>query len=165
MNWHEVFDYDPDTGKLFWKISPSKSVKIGQEAGSTRADNDGSEFKILRFNGTTKLIHHVVWEMFNGPIAPGEVIRHKNKDRTDNRIENLIKMRRGSIAHGTSIRTDNTSGVKGVGFHKRYGKWVARIYVDGRPIYLGAYDKLENAAKARRQAEIKYGFTVNGAEK
>lgn len=74
-------------------------------------------------------------------------------------------MRRGSIAHGTNIRTDNTSGVKGVGFHKRSGKWVARIYVDGRPIYLGAYDKLENAAKARRQAEIKYGFTVNGAEK
>lgn len=165
MNWHELFDYDPDTGKLFWKIRPSKSVKIGQEAGSVRVDNDGSEFKILRFNGVTKLIHHVVWEMFNGVIAPGEVIRHANKDRTDNRIENLIKMRRGSIAHGTKIRTDNSSGVKGIGFHKRSGKWVARIYVDGAPIYLGSYDKLENAAKARRQAEIKYGFTVNGAEK
>ncbi|YP_008239755.1 HNH endonuclease [Salmonella phage Jersey] len=34
MNRNELFDYDPDTGKLYWKISPSDKVKAGQEAGS-----------------------------------------------------------------------------------------------------------------------------------
>lgn len=34
MNWHELFNYDPDTGKLYWKISPSQAVKAGDEAGT-----------------------------------------------------------------------------------------------------------------------------------
>ena len=50
----------------------------------------------------------------------------------------------------------NTSGYKGVGFHKQRNKWRARIMVDNKDISLGLYDTIEEAIKARKEAEIKY---------
>ena len=35
-----IFDYDPKTGHLYWKISTTNSVKIGQKAGSVTAQSD-----------------------------------------------------------------------------------------------------------------------------
>lgn len=42
-------------------------------------------------NGTKKtlLVHRLVWEAFNGPIPEGLEINHKNRNRSDNRLENL----------------------------------------------------------------------------
>lgn len=52
----------------------------------------------------------------------------------------------------------NTSGVKGVTFEKSRRKWKAFIStgVDKNPVNLGRFDSLEEAAEARRDAEIKY---------
>ena len=47
----------------------------------------------------------------------------------------------------------NTSGVRGVHFDNRSGRWVARLKFKRRTYYLGSYTKIEDAAKARAQAE------------
>lgn len=39
-----------------------------------------------------RLIAHLVWEAFNGPIPPGMQVNHINECRTDNRLENLNLM-------------------------------------------------------------------------
>lgn len=49
--------------------------------------------------------------------------------------------------------TTNTSGVKGVHFDKRAGKWRAVITLKGKRRYLGYFDDLASAAEARREAE------------
>ena len=49
------------------------------------------------------------------------------------------------------------SSSKTVGVHKSGDKWIARITVDGKDIWLGTYDTEEEAIQARRAAEIKYG--------
>lgn len=51
-------------------------------------------------------------------------------------------------------RTDNTSGVKGVSFHRRSGKYMAYITLAGKRRYLGLFATVEEAAVARREAEI-----------
>lgn len=51
------------------------------------------------------------------------------------------------------INSNNKSGVMGVFWHR--GKWVARIRFKGKDYYLGQYDNIEDAAKARRDAEIR----------
>ena len=51
---------------------------------------------------------------------------------------------------------NNTSGVKGVYWHKPTKKWVARIGFKGKVIYLGYYKNIKDAAAARKAAEEKY---------
>lgn len=48
---------------------------------------------------------------------------------------------------------NNTSGIRGVYQNKRSGKWQAQITFQGKTRYLGSYDKLEDAAKARAAGE------------
>lgn len=56
----------------------------------------------------------------------------------------------------SKLRTDNTSGVKGVTWNPRTGKHRASIVVKGKRYYLGEYATREEAAKARERGEKKY---------
>lgn len=47
----------------------------------------------------------------------------------------------------------NTSGYTGVYRQAKSGKWAAQITFKGKTYYLGAYDKVEDAVKARKRGE------------
>ena len=47
----------------------------------------------------------------------------------------------------------NTSGTRGVYWHKRNKKWEARLKFQGKLMYLGLFDKYDDAVKARQRAE------------
>lgn len=49
----------------------------------------------------------------------------------------------------------NTSGYKGVSYDRRRKKWVAQIQYAGKGYHLGRYEKIEEAIKARKEAEEK----------
>jgi hypothetical protein len=53
------------------------------------------------------------------------------------------------------------TGVSGVIFVKKSKKFIARIAVEGKKKYIGQYDTLEQAAEARKAAEIKHGYHKN----
>ena len=74
----------------------------------------------------------------------------KQKERTG------LHFAEGTFVEGIQSKTiskANTSGVRGVYFNKKRGKWVAQIMFKGKCYYLGGYDKLEDAAKARARGE------------
>lgn len=54
-----------------------------------------------------------------------------------------------------TIRDDNTSGVRGVSFNKRSGKWESYITLKGCTHKLGLYTEKEDAIQARKLAEKK----------
>lgn len=62
---------------------------------------------------------------------------------------------------GTDIRSimsdnvpcNNSSGVKGVRWHKQSFKWYAEIKLFQKKIHLGAFDLFEDAVAARKKAE------------
>lgn len=54
------------------------------------------------------------------------------------------------------LHSNNTSGVRGVSWHRRMGKWQARIMYQGKAISLGTFINFEDAVKARRAAEEEY---------
>ncbi|MBE6952290.1 MAG: hypothetical protein E7452_01910 [Ruminococcaceae bacterium] len=47
----------------------------------------------------------------------------------------------------------NTSGTRGVYWHKKQNKWYVRLRFQGKLMYLGSYDKYEDAVKVRQRAE------------
>lgn len=52
-----------------------------------------------------------------------------------------------------TIRKNNTSGVPGVDWVTRKGRWRASICFKGKRYYLGSYINFEDAVKARKQGE------------
>lgn len=48
---------------------------------------------------------------------------------------------------------NNTSGVKGVYYNKKRGKWIAQIMFQQKCYYLGGFERIEDAAAARAEAE------------
>ncbi len=61
-----------------------------------------------------------------------------------------------SIKPERKLRKDNTSGVRGVYWDKRAQKWYAAIGVQGRQIRIGTFQNIEDAEKARTDAEEKF---------
>jgi len=55
-----------------------------------------------------------------------------------------------------TINKNNTSGVRGVAWHSSRKKWIARLHFKGKVYQLGAFDELDDAIKARKDAEEKY---------
>jgi hypothetical protein len=58
-----------------------------------------------------------------------------------------------SLVKDKSLKQSN---VKGVTWHKKQNKWNARIMVDYKMVNLGSFEKLEDAIKCRKEAELKY---------
>lgn len=86
--------------------------------------------------------------------TPSSLIREENSTRSCG-----CKKQANHIA----IRSDNTSGIKGV-FHDKSGKWIAYINKDGKRTYLGRYDTKDLAAEAREAAEKEMFQTIDTME-
>lgn len=86
-------------------------------------------------------------------MAPpkGMVVDHINGDRLDNRRENLrVCSNAQNISNRVTIDRRNKSGVTGVHWHAKAGKWAAEI----KRRHLGLFATIEEAAKVRRAAEL-----------
>ena len=101
-------------------------------------------------NQNDKLLHRVLMG-----TREGYVVDHINKDKFDNRKSNLRNCSQSLNILNSKISKDNTSGIKGVDFHKASGKWRARIKYNGENKYLGIYENKEEAIKVRKEAENK----------
>ena len=147
----ECVDYDPNTGVFKLKL---------HRHGTTRNVGDviGSKTKTGYFETCIDqqrvYLHQLAFLYMTGEIPSGH-IDHKNRDKTDNRWENL---RAVSVAQNLqnviAPRKDSTCGFRGV---YRYGnKFRAKINVDGKQVHLGTFDNLQDAANAYIAAKPKY---------
>lgn len=157
MNWNDIFIYDD--GVIRWNIKPGarSNVSIGDSAGSLKSCG----YLRFKYKGKTFAVHRIIWEMHNGQIPDGMEIDHINHIRTDNRIENLRLVSRLTNMKNKSMYANNSSGATGVRWDSRLGKWISRITTNGKIIYLGSFDNINDAITARNVAEAKIGFHDN----
>ena len=85
-----------------------------------------------------------------------KVIDHINHNTLDNRKSNLRICTIQQNGFNQSLSNINSSGVKGVNFHKASGKWRAFIKYNRKNIHLGLFENKEEAIEIRKRAEIKY---------
>lgn len=86
-------------------------------------------------------------------------IDHINGVRHDNRKNNLRYAEINGLNRNNQnkiLQSNNTSGVKGVAWHSRDNIWEAYISINHKQIYLGRFDKFEDAASVRKEAEEEY---------
>ena len=140
--------YDPETGKLYWRVTEGGHVIEGREAFT--ADNKG--YKRGGFFGTPLYAHVAGWILYHGKLPEGE-LDHINRNKQDNRIYNLRDVPKSVNQHNSKNRVDNSTGVCGVKRRKDTGRYEAQIQVNGKRQYLGRYQTLPEAIAAREAAE------------
>lgn len=107
-------------------------------------------------NRETIYLHRIIMDV-SGIDWKENQVDHINHDTTDNRKTNLRIVSARNNGINKSIQSNNTSGVKGVSWHKGINKWIARIsYSPNKRITLGSFDNFEDAVIARKAAEQKY---------
>jgi len=94
--------------------------------------------------------------LMNAPS--GMFVDHKDMDGLNNKRDNLRISTRSQNAYNQGVLARNTSGFKGVCWHKASGKWMARITSNGNHKYLGLFDAAEKAYDAYCDAaKIEHG--------
>lgn len=142
----ELLDYDPETGFFTW-VTRRNGIHVGQTAG--HVNNHG--YVQIRIDGRSYQAHRLAWLWMVGAL-PTDHVDHINRDRADNRWGNLRLASRSQNMGNRSISRNNTSGVKGVIWHKDAGKWMACIKINGKRRYLGYFLDIDAAAAAYADA-------------
>lgn len=138
-----LFDY-VDVG-LYWKHSRGSNAKAGNRAG--RLLRTG--YRSVHVSGRRYQEHRLVYLWHHG-FMPKQV-DHINRDKSDNRIENLRAADHSNNQMNTDTR-GSQSGLRGVRFVPKTGRWAARIYRNGKEIRIGTFATPEEASAAYKEA-------------
>lgn len=153
----EILKYDSSTGKLFWKVSPSRKMKIGDEAGCF---NPRGAVEII-FEGKQYRAHRIIWEIVYGHPPEG-TIDHVDGNPSNNRIENLRDVPHSENQRNKKLNKRNKSGVPGVrACRKIEGFWIVTVGTR----YVGYFDNFNDAVTARQIAEDIYDYHKNNGKR
>lgn len=98
----------------------------------------------------TVLLHRVI----SGAVG-AVLIDHRDTDGLNNRRHNLRAATHNQNQHNRRVQS-NSSGLKGVCWHKGLGKWCAQIRVNGRLKHLGLFATPEDGHSAYAAASATY---------
>ena len=93
-----------------------------------------------------------------------EQIDHIDGNRSNNRIENLRPANSSQNACNRKKSSINTSGIKGVHWHKQSKKWRARIKLLTKDVSLGLFQTIDDAKNAieNERNKLHSCFSNNG---
>lgn len=163
----ECFDYNPETGILYWKRRPIEHFRTERGCRTFNTSRSGKPagykskdgYLNLELDAIAYRLHILIWIWMNDEI-PDE-IDHINGIRDDNRYVNIRNVNRFENQRNAKRRKDNTSGVTGVIWHERLQKYEVSIYYKKNNMYLGVYADFDEAVAVRKAAEKEYGFHEN----
>lgn len=164
MELHTFFLHRKESGLLFWRerseclfTDAYGNAKRACKCWNRRYANERA-FTSINSSGyhagtllnRRYLAHRVVWAMEYGSW-PDSFIDHINRDKTDNRIENLRLASNSENMMNTDAYSSNKSGYKGVSFKPSKGKWVAQIGFRNTKKHIGYFDTPQEASKAYQE--------------
>lgn len=114
-------------------------------------DNKG--YASAGWNGRTVRLHSFIMKP-----SGGKVVDHINRNKLDNRRENLRVVPKQINSWNHKIISTNKSGYNGVYWSKECNKWAVQISRNGCKKHIGLFDSIEEAVSARRQEEIEYSI-------
>ena len=168
----ECFDYNPETGVVTWKDRPRAHFSCDDYWKAFNARHSGrvagckdsnSDYRVIKMFGRHHFEHRVVWVLLTG-AWPTKMVDHRNGVPGDNRAINLREASLCENARNAKKSCRNTSGVKGVSWDRRKGKWRARLRVGKKPVLDKRVNDLAEAERIIKKAreELHRDFTNHG---
>lgn len=149
----ELLDYDPETGIFTRKVRTSNFIRVGAITKKAKKDTG---YLMISVDNREYRAHRLAFLFMEG-YFPENDVDHIDRNRVNNKWNNLREVSRTCNLRNKAIQRNNTSGVIGVSWHKRESKWRATIKTT-KHIHIGFFANLIDAAKARWEAEVKYNF-------
>lgn len=142
---HSLFYYKD--GNLYWKKS-SKGTKKDAKCGWV--SKTCVQFEL---NQKNYKLHRLIFLFHYGYIP--QIIDHIDGNPHNNKIENLREATQSQNMMNSKIRKNNTSGYKGITFHKKMKKWLAQADFNKKHYYLGLYNTKEEAHAVAKEFRLK----------
>lgn len=139
-----VIGYTSNTNKQF-KIDKDDYEKIKNYCWCENKDN----YMVARIDNKRVLLHRYILNF------PEEMIDHINRDKSDNRKQNLRFVNYNQNNANKNMQSNNKSGIVGVRFDKVRNKWVAELSFEGKT-HFKRFNTLEEAIAQRKIMEEKY---------
>lgn len=150
-----MVDYNPLSGVFVWKPRAQSSFHGANRSASWNTRYAGKEAGFMSSKGYRRITlgytvipaHRVAWAVYYGEWPTVE-IDHINRNKFDNRIENLRLATSSQNKWNTPLRKDNKWGAKGVSWCKSKNKYRANAKLKDRHVSIGLFDTVFEAAEA-----------------
>jgi len=138
---------------------------IGSVAGTLKRDSrkPGRRVWQVGVDDVLYFASRIIYYMMHGE-DPGNIqVDHKDQNPLNNNGWNLRLDVDGNIQQANQpMRRDNTSGVRGVSWDKRAGKWKAQAQINGKLTHLGYFTCKIEAARVVNNKWIELGWVELG---
>lgn len=151
--------YDPLTGVFTWLVRPAKWLDAGANAGSIQKNG----YVSISIDNKKYYAHRLAWLYMTGSWPKGK-IDHKDTDKSNCAWSNLREATPTQNNCNTNLRSDNTSGHKGVSWRKDKQRWCAEVKLNGKRVHCSYHHNINDAISAADNARDVFhkDFACNG---
>ena len=103
-------------------------------------------------NGEKILLHRLIMGVSDSKLQ----VDHINHNGFDNRKSNLRVVTNSENSMNKNYQKNNDLKIKGIYRHSQHAGYCADIGINGKTIHLGCFKDINDAIKARKEAEEKY---------
>lgn len=143
-----------------YEVSPSglvrnkKTNRLLKPSIYHSEDKPYARVKLVNDSGIPKnfSVHRLVAKLYIPNPENKPYTDHINGNSLDNNVTNLRWATAEENAQNCCMNRRNTSGFKGVYFHKVSGKYMAYVRTGGHMVYLGLYETAEDASVVATEA-------------
>lgn len=148
-------------------IPPLFASKISKtdECWNWIASLDQKGYGYFGFGGRVQRAHRVAWQLEHGEIPASLEVEHRCRNRACVQPDHLrLATRKQNMENMSPRRSGTKSGIRGVSWHAKTGKWRGRVRHNLETISLGLFTDLGDAEAAvvAKRNEV---YTHNDADR
>ena len=151
LTQQEVIDlFEYRDGNLHWRKALNKRIRIGDRAGTISSTG----YIAIMIGRKRYQAHRLIFLLHYGWLP--EFIDHMDRNRINNRIENLRAATKAQNQRNTPVRRDSSSGAKNVCWSHKLKKWVVRLRINNKPTHIGVFEDKDLAIFVASEYRDKY---------
>lgn len=139
-----IDDEDADLLVHYWHVHTHKKTQTAYLVRSTSGT----------YKGTSGMHRVIMGRILGRNLEKWEEVDHRDLNGLNNQRDNLRVATRSQQSANRRMRSENTTGFKGVG--RKNSRYFAAIRVNGKHKHLGMFDTPEEAHEAYVQAAKRY---------